>query len=248
MSLANYIKVRWNASRGYFDIQADPANPIPVSLVGADLTGLEISLEHISATIEGPLGAQVVAGSVAVALATDGVVGARTDNAAQTGTVSEMALMKWITQRANLPRTSRVTPTVSTSPAYAAGDVYGGLLTFASALPFSTAGGFLESLVVIDKGNIKPEFSLLIFKDTPTATANDNAALTLASGDEAKYLKRVDIIASDYKQVAGWSIAAPSFAPFPVESSGTSLWGFAVADGTPTLTSTTELTFILGLI
>ena len=137
------------------------------------------------------------------------------------------------------------TPTV-TAGAYTAGDVVGGLLTFANSARFSGGGGIIKDLIILDDAGQDVALELWLFKETFTAIA-DNGAWAPA---EADLHNLIAIIATS----DGAYFAAGTPTAYRVETSqrydltGTSLFGQLVTRGTPTYAATDDVTLVLGLL
>jgi len=146
-----------------------------------------------------------------------------------------------------LLRTIRITPTISTA-AYAAADAVGQRMSV--SLPFATLGkaGFLRSLIVFDKGNIKANLLLHLFRDTFTAAA-DNAAFGATDAEVvAKGLGLVNIATADYvSNGTVYAVATKTGLNIPISfprNKGT-LYVQLQAVATPTYTSVSDLTLVL---
>ncbi len=136
------------------------------------------------------------------------------------------------------------TPTIDTA-IYAAGDAVGGLLTFTNAVRFSGGGLRIRKVLLVDKDQEQAPFDLVLFDRTFTNTA-DQAAFDPTDADLANIVAVVPI--SVY---ANFNDNAVGFSPdldWPVLLNGTSLFGQLVTRGTPTFTSSSDLTVILSVI
>ena len=144
----------------------------------------------------------------------------------------------------------RVQPTVSTSPAYAAGDCVGGKQTLTNAIRVAGNGSILNTINVYDSANQKAAISILFFDADPTAaTITDNAAFTIST-DTSKLVGKIDIAAADYVTINTRAYAcknALSLGPL-LPSSGKNLYAVVVTSGTPTYAATTDLIFTYGFI
>lgn len=140
-----------------------------------------------------------------------------------------------------------VAPTVSTSPAYSAGDAIGGKLTLAGAVRVSGGAATLVSLYLLDRSNQKPTGIVLFFNADPTAATLTDNALVALSTDDAKVVGSVTIGAGDWQTIAGQGFATLRNVGLALKaSSGTSLYAVFAASGTPTFTSTTALRLTFG--
>lgn len=142
-----------------------------------------------------------------------------------------------------------VTPTVSTTPAYSAGDNVGGKITLSGAERFAAGSGILQSVTVVDTSNQKAPLELLIFDSDPAAaTITDNAAYA-PSTVSPTLLAHVSIAAADYVTVAAEAYAVKAGLGIALEAAaGTSLYAVLVTSGTPTYASTTALTLHVGIV
>lgn len=142
-----------------------------------------------------------------------------------------------------------ITPTitVSTSPAYTAGDSIGGKITLASALARSAGVAELRSIVILDRANQKPAGDILIFEADPTlATLTDNSAVALSTND-LNIIARIPVAASDYVTINSKAIANLSgLSRFVKSTTGTSLYAAFVVTTTPTFAATTDVQIRFG--
>lgn len=138
------------------------------------------------------------------------------------------------------------TPTISNASIYAAKDAVGGIMTFASAARASGGTGVLRGVTVIDKGQqITHALDLLLFDQTVAGTVTDNAAFDPDDATLANLVYAGSIVAT-----TGWkdfndNAVAQVSCEVPYVCAATSLFGVLVARGTPTYTSTTDLTVVL---
>lgn len=140
-------------------------------------------------------------------------------------------------------RSFSVTPTVSASSAYTAGDAVGGLMTFSGAALSGNAK--ILSVIVIDKGDQKAALNLFLAKSTFTATA-DNDPIAISDADALLSIGCVQIVAGDYVDVGGASVATKQVGLHGfTDGSDADLFGQLVTTGTPTYASTSDLKVIL---
>jgi len=136
------------------------------------------------------------------------------------------------------------TPTVSTSPAYTAGDAVGGLLTFAGAVLAAGGTGLVLAATALCKTPaLLPILELWLFDATFTPTA-DNAAFAPSDADMAKCLGVLPVSAwydAGSNSMAVWRGA------HPVRLVGTSLFGQLVTRTAVTLGSTSDLTIAVNV-
>jgi hypothetical protein len=108
----------------------------------------------------------------------------------------------------------------------------------------AAGSALLHQVIITDVSNQKPTGQLIYFNGDPSAaTLTDNAALALST-DLLKVAARVPVTSSDWatvdtKGICDISNLGRKLAP----TSGTSLYATFLADGTPTLTTTSALQF-----
>ena len=148
--------------------------------------------------------------------------------------------------------TAAPTITVSTSPAYSAGDLVGGKLTLSSLLRTSGGTGLLQSILLRDTSNQKAALELIIFDSDPSSTTfTDNGALSINAADVPKIIRRISIAAADYVTIGSMAVADTD----PVSkvlkaASGVDLYACLVAatGSTPTYASTSALSLTIGVL
>lgn len=141
-----------------------------------------------------------------------------------------------------------VNPTVSASPAYASGDVMGGLLTFANAARVSAGSGLLQSVTLNFKSaqTAATDFVWCGGNNPTGTTLTDNAAVAVAAAD---YNKCRVIHVTDCTSLGTPSVCAADNLAFPFSlASGTTGYGFLVTRGTPTLASTSDVEVALRIL
>ena len=135
-----------------------------------------------------------------------------------------------------------VTPTVSTTPAYASGDAVGGKLTLPNAVRLAGGVGIIRSIVLTDKGKQNAAIDVVVFRADPTATTfTDNAALSVADADLLSIAGVVSVAAADYAAFVDNSVATKSGLGLAVNSITTTLYACLVTRGTPTYTASSDL-------
>jgi hypothetical protein len=143
----------------------------------------------------------------------------------------------------NRVRRIAVTPTVDTV-AYTAGDVVGGLMTFAV-----TPQGFdgeIKSVLVTDAANQKEPYTLYVFNEAPTTFA-DQAAFMPTAADLNKLVTTVTVGTADYTTSAstiGYALLGgheDTDMAIPVHSDNGDLYIYAVAASTPDYTTASDL-------
>lgn len=150
-------------------------------------------------------------------------------------------------------RTVVIKPTVTIDTAiYAALDCLGAaattsVVTLTGAMRISGGSGMLQSLTVFDDtGTVKNPITLLFFDSAPASgTYTGNGALALSAGDKAKYIGRVDILASDYVTMGGDAFVCLRNIGMGVKASGSAdLFVIPmVTSGTPDYAASTDLVF-----
>lgn len=144
-----------------------------------------------------------------------------------------------------------VTPaiTVSTSPAYSAGDSIGGKITLANAVRAAAGITLLQSIQILDRANQRPTGTILIFSADPAAaTITDNAAFVFST-DDLKVVATVPVNTSDYVQINSKAVAQLRNIGAEVKAaSGTTLYAAFVVSSTPTFAATTDLQLTFGFI
>ena len=141
-------------------------------------------------------------------------------------------------------RVITMAPTLSLG-AYSAGDQVGGLLTLENALDSSSDTATVISVVVVDKAQQKAALDILFFNAQPTLLSSDNGALSISDSEmSGKFIGRVLIDASLYRDTQTSSDA--TVAPVGLMVQGyrsETLYAVVQSQGTPTYTSTSDLTF-----
>src|SRR5581483_9146543 len=137
-----------------------------------------------------------------------------------------------------------VTPTVSASSAYTAGDAVGGKQTLTSAARVSGGKPMLESLTIIDKGNQKAALTILFFDADPSAaTITDNSAFAWST-DIAKFVGKIDVVTGDYQTIDSKAVATIENLGLILKANGSAnLYAAVLTTGTPTYASTSDLIF-----
>lgn len=133
-----------------------------------------------------------------------------------------------------------ITPTLDTA-AYAAGDQLGSLQEVAGALADSSGTGKLVSVVVLDKAKQSLALDVLLFREQPTVTSVDNAALDLSDTEMEKCIGTIRVATTDYAALNVNSVASVKNINLMLHAvkgsnntTGTSLWMILMAQGAPT--------------
>ena len=141
--------------------------------------------------------------------------------------------------------TVSASPTCDTS-AYAAGDLIGGKLSFASASRFSGGSGRIGNVLLVDQAKQQIEADPILFGADPTGTTfTDQAAFDIADADMDKIVAVVNLaFYTAFNDNAIAQYTPPAGIPFKL-TSGTTLYGAIVTRGAPTYAASTDLKAIL---
>ena len=130
------------------------------------------------------------------------------------------------------------TPTVSTSPAYTAGDAIGGLIKLESIHLTGASRATIKSIRVVDLAKQDSNLDIIFYISKPATSGTDNTALDLADADLSLILHVENITAYDDfadNSVAGVSTIDVTFAPTDA------IYAQMIARGTPTYVATTDV-------
>lgn len=136
-----------------------------------------------------------------------------------------------------------VTPTI-TAGAYAAKDAVGGEMTFANAVRLSGGSGIINSVVIVDEGDVKAGLELWLFHTT-VAEAADNAAMDFTDSELLTCVGVIPISTGDYYSLADNGVGCVPRVGLQFKCAATSLFGQLKCTGTPTFPSTDGLTVTL---
>lgn len=137
------------------------------------------------------------------------------------------------------------TPTISTSPAYAANDCLGSLMTFLNVVPAGSSSFTVTKAMLRDADGTSAPIDLIFFWANPTSsTFTDNAACTINAADATKVAGAMHLTDCT---AAGTSVCRNSDPPLDIAlAAGTStLYAQAVERGTPTYTGTSKVSVAL---
>lgn len=155
-------------------------------------------------------------------------------------------------------RTTRVqvTPTIDTN-IYASGDCLGGLMSIAGAASYSTGGGRLLGVSVVDKTQAQRAAMDLVFFSQSVTVAGNNSPFATSDADMVYAVGAISLGSWSYltafagtplNSLAVWP--SPASAATSVQSgeipyvcAATTLYCQAIVRGTPTYTSTSDLVF-----
>lgn len=149
-----------------------------------------------------------------------------------------------------VPRYKRLriaqTPTISNGAIYAAKDAVGGIMTFANAARASGGSGVIRAAALIDKGQqVGHTTDLVLFDQTIAGTVTDNNAFDPDDATLANLIGYVTFTATTGFRDFNDNAVAFAQCEIPYVCAATSLFGALVARGTPTYTSTSDLTVVL---
>jgi hypothetical protein len=112
----------------------------------------------------------------------------------------------------------RPTITLSTSPAYATGDVVGGVIALPGVMPFVGGVASLMSVTLKDAAGVGPALLLLFFRATPTGGYYvDNAPVTFGATDAAGCVGVIGIAGADWKTPTGGGCSFVSVANINID-------------------------------
>jgi hypothetical protein len=139
------------------------------------------------------------------------------------------------------------TVTCTSGSAYTAGQVVGGLLSWASI--FGTAQtGVLESIVLTCKSNQTAGFKLYLFTANPTSsTWTDKSSPAINSADISKVIGPFYLSGYDSGLGTGTFYTISGIGQ-SLTSATAGLYGVLVTTGTPTFTTTTDLYLTVGVL
>jgi len=144
-----------------------------------------------------------------------------------------------------------VTPTitVSTSPAYTAGDSLGGKITLANAVRVSGGLSLLQSIMIADRANQKPAGTIFIYNADPSAaTLTDNVAMVNSTND-FNIVAQIPVLNSDYVTVNSKAYAKLRNIGAEVGAlTGTTLYASFALTNTPTFAATTDVQMMYDFI
>ena len=141
------------------------------------------------------------------------------------------------------PLTLRATqaPTITSGAAYAAGNVVGGLLTFAGLARAAGQGGVLQSALLRDKSGQNASYDLFLFDAAPS-TPGDKTAVALSAADLAKCVGVVPFSGTALGATATMGVITAAGLGLAYRiGAGTSLYGILVTRGTPTYAGTADV-------
>ncbi len=136
-----------------------------------------------------------------------------------------------------------VTPTI-VAEAYDANDMVGDEMAFA----IQSHSGVVQSLVVTDLAEQDAVLEVHLFRKSVTPAANNAAVAFTDAEGKASAIDVIEVAAGDYIDAGEYSIAKVENLGVIYENDSGTLYGYVVTRGTPTYTSTSDLTFKLGVL
>lgn len=129
--------------------------------------------------------------------------------------------------------------------AYDAGDVVGGLITF--AIPGAAGGGILNTVHLSEDDNEGAVLTLYLFRASPTAILDD-AAFAPAIADLRKLVYVGAIAAADYSTSNSLKFVTIADINNAFAITGGNLYGYLVCTATPTYAATKKIYITLSII
>jgi hypothetical protein len=138
---------------------------------------------------------------------------------------------------------------VTAASAYTAGNSIGGLITIAGAVEGAGVGTVLQSIMVLDRSNQKPQGDIIFFSSNPAvATLADKTAFVFST-DDLKVVARVPIATADYVTINGKAIAClNSLNRIVSTTTGSTLYAAWITTSTPTFVAATDVQLTFGFV
>jgi hypothetical protein len=137
-----------------------------------------------------------------------------------------------------------VTPTVTASSAYTAGDCVGGLMTFEFEQLRLSEAIVIEQIRVIDLAKQGADLDFLVFRSNPSgSTFTDKSACDVADADTPKLVGHLSLTADSLLNDNNVSTLRNIglYVPVSLRAAGQKVYVQAVARGTPTYAATTDI-------
>jgi hypothetical protein len=143
-----------------------------------------------------------------------------------------------------------VSPTITAASAYTAGNLVGGLMTFSNCFATGLTSGVLQSVVIKSKSVQTATFKLYIFSQQPTNTTWTDKTSPAINVLDLPYLIDMFIFAAPDSGLGTMTIYTQDGLGKSIANtaSGQNLWGLLVTTGTPTFSSTTDISVTLGIL
>jgi hypothetical protein len=140
-----------------------------------------------------------------------------------------------------------VTPTLTASSAYTAGNCVGGLMTFSSIL-LAAGSGVLQTLVLQCKSTQTATFKFYLYSANPSSsTFTNKSAPSINSADIAKLIGFWTLSTPDSGQ-GTHTIYVVDGVGHALNVGATTLYGVLVTTGTPTFASTSDINMVLAVL
>ena len=136
-----------------------------------------------------------------------------------------------------------VTPAIAAA-AFAANDVVGGKLTLAGAVRMVGGKGKITGIKIVDTSKQNANLLVFLFGADLAGIYADNSVEAVTAADWLKWIGTIEILATDYKQMANASLVDLGFEIDVKVAAGTTLYGLIVTTDTPTYEANAlQLTF-----
>lgn len=151
-------------------------------------------------------------------------------------------------QRVTAPiKVYSVTPTV-TAGAYSPNDALGGVMEFENVVDTGGESGVIISISVRNLATTAPQLDVVFFSSEPTGVA-DNAAYDMPDADLAMAIGWIKVATTDWTAFSDSELATVDNVglAFTLDSGVTSLYAQMVDRTGTTLTSTSDITVLVGI-
>lgn len=147
-------------------------------------------------------------------------------------------------------KTVTSTPTITSGAAYSSGNLVGGKGTLSNSVRPGILSGMISSVTIMDKSTQNADMDVIFFNADPSGTTyTDRAAYAPTDADMQKVICRVQVRDKDTFSANGQAYAQNVNCPFNLASNSANILYYVfVVRGTPTYTSTTDLTLSVGIL
>ena len=136
-----------------------------------------------------------------------------------------------------------VTPAIAAA-AFTANDVVGGKFTLAGAVRMVGGKGKITSIKIVDTSKQNANLLVFLFGADLAGIYADNSVEAVTAADWLKWIGTIEILATDYEQMANASLVDLGFEIDVKVVAGTTLYGLIVTTDTPTYEANAlQLTF-----
>jgi hypothetical protein len=143
--------------------------------------------------------------------------------------------------------TLTVAQTVTASSAYVSGNAVGGLITLAGINRATGLSILVQSVLVTSKSAQTNPMDLLLFNASPTgSTCTDKTAVSIVAADAGKLVGVAHV--TDWTSGGTASIGQMNQPPIGIAVPATTLYACLVTRGTPTWTSTSDVSVVVSSI